>query len=44
MLCSPLKKALDRVDELKREIAENKRLQKEKENAVSSFHYQDINK
>lgn len=35
-LCGPLKAALERSQELQREIAENERLQKEKDNQVSS--------
>ena len=33
-LCGPLKTALEKVQELQREIEENERLQKEKENEV----------
>ena len=33
-LCGPLKQAIERMHELEREIEENERLQREKENEV----------
>ena len=41
-LCGPLKAAQERMQELQREIEENERLQREKENQVGYFNHKFI--